>query len=780
MFARWGFSLYRNRKLALALSGLGLVASIVLMVAVGGSLSSSGFANDHAESARVDRQLADEFGRGRTSIVFIFDAGRPVSDPAVRAGVEAALAPLAHDQRVVQVLTTWSTGNPRFVSNDGQSTYAVALLNASDDEAQKGLDGWRDDVAAAAKPAGLTVTVAGDPAIGEEITTQVEKGIARAETATVPLTLLVQVVIFGSLVAAGLPLLVGALAIVGSVAAVLLLANFGQQSVVAINVVTGLGLALGVDYSLFMVARFREELRRRPVDEALSVTMATVGKSIFFSGITVIFGLSATHFFPLPALHSMGDAGMIVVALALVYGLTFLPAMLGVLGDRINAVPIGRRVGGQAGRRAEESRQTTDDGRQGTQSSVLSPGYPLGSSSGFWHGVATAVMRRPVAVLVPLLVVLLLAGVPFLRLDLTPGGPDVLPTGNPARDATERLRTDFPAGESDPVPVIVTAKDGNALSAASIQALRGFVARAATVPHVTRIESVVTDAAAAGVNWDAYDGDPATLPTGLQPVIGERVRGDATLVEIVADAESAKLQQVVRDLRTIDPTELRVEVGGPAATDVDTVDGINAGIVPALVFVIAGSYLILLLTFGSVFLPLKAIAMTLLSITASLGTLVLVFQDGRLEGLLGFQATGQIISTTPILMFCILFGLSMDYEVLMLTRVQEEYERTGDNTAAVAVGLERTAKTITGAAAIMIIAFGGFLLADIVVIKSLGFGLALAVLIDATIVRALLVPATMRLMGRWNWWAPSSVRALVDRLGLARSEVARAGIGAAD
>jgi RND superfamily putative drug exporter len=761
MLARWGFSLYRNRRLALALSGLGLVASIVLMVAVGGSLSSSGFANDHAESARVERQLADEFGRGRTSIVFIFDARRPVSDPAVRAGVEAALVPLAHDQRVVQVLTTWSTGNPRFVSNDGQSTYAVALLNASDDEAQKGLDGWRDDVAAAAKPAGLTVTAAGEPAIGEEITTQVEKGIARAETVSVPLTLLIQIVIFGGLVAAGLPLLVGALAIFGSVAAVLLLANFGQQSVVAINVVTGLGLALGVDYSLFMVARFREELRRRPVHEALSVTMATVGKSIFFSGITVIFGLSATHFFPLPALHSMGDAGMIVVALALVYGLTFLPAMLAVLGDRINAVPLRLR------RRPDRQSSGRTSGQNET-------------GSGFWHWVATAVMRRPVAVLVPLLIVLLLAGVPFLRLNLTPGGPDVLPTGNPARDASDRLRTDFPAGESEPVPVIVTATDGNALSAASIRALRGFVARAATVPHVTRIESVVTDAAAAGVNWDAYDGDPATLPTGLRQVTGERVRGDATLVEVVADAESAKLQQVVRDLRAINPTGLRVEVGGPAATDVDTVDGINAGIVPALVFVIAGSYLILLLTFGSVFLPLKAIAMTLLSITASLGTLVLVFQDGRFEGLLGFQATGQIISTTPILMFCILFGLSMDYEVLMLTRVQEEYERTGDNTAAVAVGLERTAKTITGAAAIMIIAFGAFMLADIVIMKSLGFGLALAVLIDATIVRALLVPATMRLMGRWNWWAPTPVRSLVGRLGLAHSEAAHAGIGAAD
>ena len=242
------------------------------------------------------------------------------------------------------------------------------------------------------------------------------------------------------------------------------------------------------------------------------------------------------------------------------------------------------------------------------------------------------------------------------------------------------------------------------------------------------------------------------------------------LVSVVTGVEGSALEDLVRDLRDLRPAGIGIEVGGSAGAAVDTVDGIASGVVPALIFVFVGSYLILLLTFGSVFLPLKAIFMTLLSIGASLGALVLVFQDGIGERLLGFQASGEIISTTPILMFCILFGLSMDYEVLMLSRIQEEYLRTGDNRASVARGLEQTAKVVTGAALIMVVVFGGFILADIVIIKSMGFGLALAVLIDATIVRGLLVPATMRLMGRWNWWAPDWLSRIVHRIGLGHAE----------
>ena len=740
--ARWGRTLVARRIPVLVLAALALLASVVALVTVGPALSSDGFIDEAAESARVDAQLADEFGRGGEAIVFLFDADRPVAEPAVREAVEAALAPLGGDPRVTRVLTTWNTGNPGFVSLDGDATSAVAQLAPGLEDPEGALPELRALVEAPATAAGLAVSVGGGAAIGAAIGTEIEEGLIRAETFSIPLTILIQLVVFGGVVAAGLPLLVGAFAIVGTLAVLFVLSRLGFQSVFATNIVTMLGLGLGVDYSLFMVARFREEIRVRPVPEALTATMATVGKAIFFSGVTVIVGLAATQFFPLPALRSMGQAGMIVVALAMVYGLTFLPALLALLGTRVDALRLGRS-------------------------------RPASDASPFWGRVARGVMRRPGTVLAATLAALLVASVPVLRLDLTPGGPEVLPTESEPRVVGERLDAEFPAGEADPIPVLATAADGDPLSRGSLDALRGLVADLAAIPGVARVESIVSHGAGTSADpWAGGAGDLATLAPETRSIVEQTVRGDAVLVEVATGEAGAALEDLVREIRLLQPAGLEVAVGGFGAAAVDTVDGIRAGLVPAALFVLVASYLILLLTFGSVLLPLKAIFMTLLSIGAALGAVVFVFQDGNLEGLLGFAASGEIISTTPILMFCILFGLSMDYEVLLLARIQEEYLRTGDNTRAVAFGLERTARTITGAAAIMIVVFGGFVLADVVIIKSMGFGLALAVLIDATIVRGLLVPATMRLLGRWNWWAPAPVAALVRRLGLGHAEVA--------
>jgi RND superfamily putative drug exporter len=393
MLYRWGSFVFSHRKRVLFVSLLGLLASIAGLATIAPDLSSEGFVDEDAESFRVDETLADEFDRGGDSIVFIFDADRPVSDPAVRAAVEETLLPLTGDPRFAAVLTTWNTGNPGFVSESGTSTFAVAQIGT-------GADVLPEDVAPGveerAEEHGLKVSVAGGEVIGEEIGSEVEKGLLRAEVFSIPLTILVQLLVFGGLIAAGVPLLVGMLAIIGAIAIVFGLSTETFQSVFAVNIITMLGLGLGIDYSLFMVARFREELGKRPTGEAIAVSMATVGKTILFSAITVIFALGATQFFPLPAVRSMGQAGMIVVGLALVYGLTFLPALLALLGPRINSIAIGL------------------PGRRNRVASTSVEG-------GVWHAVAEGVMRRPVAVLVPVLVVLLVAGIPFLRLDLTPG-----------------------------------------------------------------------------------------------------------------------------------------------------------------------------------------------------------------------------------------------------------------------------------------------------------------------------------------------------------------------
>jgi RND superfamily putative drug exporter len=588
----------------------------------------------------------------------------------------------------------------------------------------------------------LTVSAGGFALVGEAIGEEVESGIVRAEIVSIPLTIIIQIVVFGSIIAAGLPLIVGILAIVGSMAGIFLLSQETFQSVFAVNIITMLGLGLGIDYSLFMVTRFREELEKRSVADAVAVTMGTVGKAIFASGVTVIMGLAATQFFPLPALRSMGQAGMVVTAVAVVYGLTFLPALLAILGHRVNSLSIGRK------RKID----------------------PAGAEGGFWAGLAQVVMRNATLVVVALVVLLLAAGIPMLRLDLTPGGPDVLPSEQEPRIVSERLVTDFPQASGESIPMLVTASDGNPLSPASLAALQTLVTEVQGVALVERVDGFVT----ADVDWATFNGDISTLPAPVAGSVESTIRGDQVLLTLTASGTTHDQEETVQALRDLNVPGVQQAVGGGAAASVDTIDGISSGIVPAAIFVTVGAYLILLLTFGSVFLPLKAMFMTLLSISASLGAVVWIFQFGNLQGLFGFQASGEIISTTPILMFCILFGLSMDYEVLMLSRIQEEYLRTGDNQQAVATGLAQTAKVITGAALIMVVVFGGFMLADIVVIKSLGFGLALAVLIDATIVRGLLVPATMRLMGRWNWWAPQPVRRIVDRFGLSHTPASSA------
>lgn len=739
MFTAWGRLLATRARLVVTLAVATILLAVVGLVTVAPSLSSEGFVSGDAESTRVDQALVADFGQSDESLVFLFDAAGPVSDPAVQAAVEAALAPVAADPHVRTVLTTWSTGNPRMVSDDGTATYAVAVVAAGDDLADADAESLAAAVHTAVTAGGLAVQAGGGPMVGVEIGTGVEEGLVRAETFSVPASLLIQVLVFGSLVAAGIPLLIAALAILASVSLILVLSTDVFQSIFAINIITMLGLGLGIDYSLFMITRFREELGRRPVAEAVTVTMATVGKAILISGVTVIVGLAATQFFPLPALQSMGQAGMAVTALALLYGLTLLPAVLALLGHRVNRLRIGR------GRVAPATQQ-----------------------SAFWFRVASMVMRRPVAVAGTVLAVLLLLTLPLLRLDITPGGPEVLPTGSEARTVSERLATDFAAADAETIPVLVRFADGDAVTPASVAELRALTDRFSTITGVSGTESFVgADLATAnGFDWAAWDGDVASLPAAIADDVSRTVRGDRATVQVLSTVQGAALEQVVRDIRAVQPEGFDVTVGGFAASSVDTVDGIDAGLLPAALFVLIASYLILLLTFGSVLLPLKAIATTLLSIGAALGAVVLVFQDGRFESLLGFTASGEIISTTPILIFCILFGLSMDYEVLMLSRIQEEYRRTGDARGAVATGLARSGRTITGAAAIMVVVFGGFMLADISILKSMGFGLALAVLIDATVVRGLLVPATMRLLGDRAWWAPAPVGRLVERLGL--------------
>ena len=731
MFLRWGHVIAAHRRLVLILSSVALVVAIVAMALVGPVFQDNKFINDDREAPTVARQLADDFGQGDASVVFLFDADRPVNDPAVQASLTQALAPLTPDAGVIRVLDAANTGSPDFVSTNGTSTYVVALLNNT------GIDNATDlvkAVKATGGDQGLTVSATGGPVVNDDVNVAIEKGLVRAEVISIPLTIIFLILIFGTFVAAGLPLITGAIGIVVTLALTFVLSRFTDQSVFSINLITMLGLGLGVDYSLFMVSRFREEIARRPVEDAVAATVGTVGKAVFFSAITVIFGLAATQFFPIPTVAQMGQAGMLVVAIALIFGLSFLPAMLALLGTKVNRLSI-RRAGS--------------------------------SQRGFFRRLGSAVMARPWAFLLPILVVLLIFSAPLATLRLTPGDVNILGSGSPSRVTAERLDREFPANQSNTIDVVVTAPDGNALSAQSVAAQRQLAQQIAGLPHVTAVDSLTTGAATTmlGYDWSTYAGDPTQLPSPMQQLLPTQAHYQYALFEVATNGSSTEAQDLVTQIRDLRVAGQTVQVGGDAALAVDLRQGIIDALPGALLFVFIGSYIILLLSFGSLILPLKAIFMSLLSISSSLGIVIMVFQHGWLSGLLAFTANGELVATTPILMFCVLYGLSMDYEVLLLSRVQEEYMRTGDNRHSVVVGLANTGGLITGAAAIMIVVFGGFIAAEVTVIKSLGFGLALAVLIDATIVRCVLVPAVMRLLGQWNWWAPRPVQALVHRLG---------------
>ena len=709
MFASWGRFVYRYRWATLVGSGVLLAISIAGML-MGGTLTSGGPLTSNLESARAGNLITSELGASKVTSNFVLlftSKTESVSDPAFKDGVTAALAPIQGDPRISSLVTPYNAPDARiaqaFTSKDGHQAIVNVDLKSSGMQARKDYDALRAQVHSDT----LTVTGTGFVAINEAFNKTLEADLQRAETVTLPVTLILLVIIFASLVAAGLPLGVGVLTILGGLAGTFFLNRFTDVSQYALNIVTLIGLGVSIDYSLFVVNRFRDELARGASrEDAVATTMATAGRAITFSGITVAVGLSAMLFFQGTFLASMGAAGAIVVAVAVVYALTFLPAMLSILGPRVNRlrIPIFRRA-------------TT--------------------GTGFWHGLATWVMRRPLVVLLPVTGFLLLAASPFIQLRLANGDVDMLPSHLEARQGYDQMIANFPGQDQTTFDIVVNYPDGSPQTPDRIAGQFGFTQRIAAIPGVLH-----TTTAAVGKHIVLIQATTAS------PATSDESRNIVTAIR--AD------QGVVGG---------QVLVGGQTAVDLDVIKFIVDRTPLAVGFVVVVTYLVMFLLTGSVVLPLKAVLLNFLSIGASFGALVWIFQQGHLSSLLGFTPQ-SIDPSIPVILFSIVFGLSMDYEVLLVSRIHEEYLRTGNNTLAVASGLEKTARLITGAAAIMVTVFLAFGLAEVVIIKAIGIGLAVAVAIDATLVRALVVPAVMRLLGDWNWWAPRPLRRLYDRAGL--------------
>jgi putative drug exporter of the RND superfamily len=732
MFAWWGQFVYRFRWAVLAVSAVMLAASILALVN-GGTLKNSGGGN--TESGRAAALMQDQLpanGAGSSFVLVFGSQAMGVQDPAFKQAVLTALQPLTQDSRVKSVETPLDVPVEQaraMTSTDGHHLYALVTLNDDYQTARQ----YYSQLRAKVHSDHLQVLGTGNVAIASDFDKYLQSDLQRAELVSLVLIVPLLLIVFGTVISMLLPLGVGGLAVVGGLAGVGVLARFTDVSTYATNIVTLIGLGVAIDYSLFIVNRFREELSGgRTPEQALIASMRTSGRAVTFSGITVAIGLSAMLFFQGSFLASMGFAGAIVVAIAVLYALTFLASLLAILGHRVNWVrlPLPRRAGGR----------------------------------GFWHGLAMGVMRRPLLVLLPVVGLLLLTASPFLQIKIANGDVGALPPSAETRRGYDQLQN-FPGQGQTRFSVVVSYPSGGPLTTQRVGDLYDLAQQIKQIPGVESIESMVSfDPSLQRSEYQALLTQPASAqPARVQTIVHGTTGSQIAVLSVVTKygQESDASRAIVHSLRSMTPpTGSSMLV---AAFSIDFTDFILQRIPLAVAYVVIITYLVLFMLTGSLVLPLKAVVMNILSIGASFGALVWVFQLGHLSSFLNFTAA-PLDPSVPVLLFCIVFGLSMDYEVLLISRIQEEYRKTGDTTQAVADGLEKSGRLITGAAAIMVAVFLAFGLADVVLIKSIGQGLALAVAIDATLVRALVVPAVMRLLGRANWWAPRSLARLHRRI----------------
>src|SRR5215212_5193079 len=661
-FFRLGRAIHRRRWLVIGLWLLAILAALPAVPSAARSLSPGGFATNDMEASRATRAITSALGENPSTLLVIFSSPTlRTTDPAYYEAVDASLQNLLSLDLVARVST--HRDNPRQAAPDGHTAYAVIALRSLPDEFR----GVIPRVQGALHPSGLDMTLTGAPIFFSDIQSVTERDLRRAEIISFPFAGLALLLVFGSLVAALVPAVIGGTAVIVTLGFVVLVTRVTEVSIFAMSLVSMLGLGLGIDYSLFVVSRFRDELAERDVPDALGIAMATAGKAVLFSGLTVFIGLLGLTMFTFNALRSLGIAGSIVVALAMLASLTLLPAILAVVGRRIDDVTVLRTGGGQ---------------------------------DGFWHGVAQRVMRRAGLVFVAVLVLLVLLGAPFLHVKL--GAPDasILPNDVPSRQGFDQLRTAFGEGEISPILIAVTAPD-SIYAPERLTTLNDFVSRIRADARVERVDSIVSlDPRLTFEQHLLIFADPSRIADPYaRALAADTTRDRFTLVRVVSrEGQTSDLSKsLVKAIRnTPMGGDLGFRVAGGTAGVIDYSEGMYSELPRALTFIVVATYLVLFL----------------------------------------------------------------------LSRIKEAYDGGLDNTHSVAVGLERSGRLITSAAAIVVLVSSSFIAADIVLIKALGLGTAVAVLLDASVVRGLLVPATMQLLGDWNWWAPRAVlRLLPARLG---------------
>jgi RND superfamily putative drug exporter len=691
MFEKLGHLIFKRRKSAVILFVVGILVAGGFGSLAFSRLDSGGYSDPKSDSYKVYEYLTEELKLSDPAVVIIVDSGATdVTDPSVAQKGIALEKKIAQEEGVTKTLSFWTSGGEATLkSADGKAAY---ILVYGDGEAftpesqelgkvmQQKYDGSYE---------GLTLYAGGVGVVGHAITKKISDDLKIAELISIPLTFILLVLVFGALAASAMPLIVGVAAILGAFFILYLFTLFTTVSIYALNLTTGMGLGLGIDYALLMVNRFREELHRgKNIEDSIVTTMATAGKTVFYSGMTVLVTLLSLTFFPLPFLQSFGYAGVSVVALAVIGALFGLPPILAILGDRIDKGVVRK--------------------------SAITP-----KEDGRWARTARLVMKRPVSAVLVSLVILGVMAAPITGIKFSQGDSRMLPADNKAAFATALQAERFPGQTGTPIEIIII--DG----ADKLEEINTYTQKLA---QTAGIVGVVPPA-----------------------VIGKDVRVVAYQAMLPRTPES---QELIQNVRSIESPEGTL-VGGVAADYTDSQNGISRTLPWALGWIVLSVLVLIFVFTGSIILPIKAVILNFLSLGATMGVLTWVFVDGNLQWLVGsFTVTGTLDTSIVILIAVVVFGLSMDYELFLLSRIREEHLAGKSNVESVAVGLQRSARIITAAAVLLAVVFGAFVTSGVTSIKTMGFGVALAVLLDATIVRGLLVPALMRLFGENNWWAP--------------------------
>ena len=693
MFLKLGSLIVNRKKLIFSLFIVAILSAGVIGSSVFGKLDSGGYNDPKSDSSKAFEYLTDVFKVKDPAVVLVVETKDGLTDPGVVATAAKLETALKSEPGVGSTLSYWSAGGaPSLKSSDSKSAFLFIYSEDVEWDTVQSL-GKRIQDKYDGKFENLTIYASGTGVFAHAINTKIADDLKLSEAISIPLTFILLVFVFGGLVASAMPLLVGVSAILGSLLIIYLLTLFTGVSVFALNLITGLGLGLGIDYSLLIVNRFREELHAgKSVDEAIKKTVATAGKTVFYSGLTIVITLASLMLFPLMFLKSFGYAGVTVVIMAVLGSLIALPALLAILGKRIDKAVVRK--------------------------AALTP-----KEDGRWAQTARFVMAKPISVVTLSLILLGVLAAPITNIVFSQVDSRVLPANNPAAYAAQVINERFPGQEGNPIEIIIP---GGATKIAQITQYAS---------SITKVDGVVR--------------------VGQPQILGNDVR-------VIAIHEmgprTPEAEALIKKIRLINAPDQTL-VGGVAADYADTQIGIAKTMPWALLWIAIGVLVLLFVFTGSIILPIKAVILNILSLSATLGAITWIFVDGHLKWLVGdFTVTGAVDTGSVILVAVVAFGLSMDYELFLLSRIKEEHDAGRTNIEAVATGLQRSARIITAAAGLLAIVFASFMLSGVTSIKMLGFGVAFAIILDATLVRALLVPALMRLFGERNWWAPKAMK----------------------